>query len=592
MSLEDSDLYEMLMESRRECEARMHAVREQVSKFTGGSFFEKGIVDRSNPANYYYGYVVNAASRNLAAVPRVRLSSGLDDPPPEVANLEVGVNGWLVDTHYERLREQFLVDMCFGMCVSMVSQEARLGYEQFDDPLQTPKMRRVPPECFGYDVMAQSADDTEFQYHLSILKKERLIQRAKSEDGWDMDALEGLVEEDGVPQARNNKTGIRRHEIVLFNVFLPFEENEDGSLGVLRTMGWSAPNKDVAKGKAQRVRKDRKYYGPRSGPYAIGGFLKVPGVVYPLSALVANEAHFRSLNAQARANDLAAQTHKSFTIVDSMNPEGRAAVINVEHGEVLGLPNFDKTRMETVEQGGVSQYGIEREEFLRIRADREIGTSDENRGLAARGGTATQSVIASNAASRYDSLFDAKFQQFEAAGIANVAWFLNDDSRSFVRSGGTPYFGGEENADGTHDGLEMAIEQGAISQEEYELAEGQESPKARFDDLQIRVESVRSDDRAMQEFQLMSNFLLQTLPALPMMPYAETKPWFDAAAETFRRPELRRIVNYEALGAFVEQQAEAEAEPTAPRTIPAPKPTQQKVSENKPTTQPKAVKKS
>lgn len=581
MELDTPSRFELITESRKECEQMARTISEQVRKFTSSSYSSPiettSVAD--DPENYSYTYIANAAARNLIADPRAHLAWGQDEVGETVLDLERGINSWYIDTNYRNLRERLLVDMALGFCVAAVSQEPRDGFEDYgDDAVQTPCLRRVPPSMFGWDIAANSFDECQFLFHTIIRKKAQLIESARKdeEDGWNVKAVEQMAENYGVAEARGKQT-LRRNEVCYFELWdRSFELDDDDPAwrgipkerrefyhGTLFTIAWGGGPEDGL-GKALEIRRPRPYFGPRRGPYTLGGFLSVPNRVPPLSALIANKAQIDALNRQARANDRSAEAFKHNTIVDAPTGDGRASVISSNTGDILAIPGLTKDRIFEVSQGGVPPDAQAREEFLRGRADRNIGTSDELRGQANPATTATGATIAANAVGGINNLFDSKFAQFEANAALSVLYFMANDDRTVTRGGGRSVVSAKD-----EDGLARTVSQKFLSMGEAASMQVPQEESFHFDDLDVRVESMRLDGAEEQRFLQINALLLQWAPLLPSVSqYADLTPMWRRAADVYRFPELRRIFSQQAAQQVAQQMQEA-AQAQDPREIPA-----------------------
>lgn len=595
MELDLPDRWDLIVESRKESEKFGRIIQAAVQKYTSSAYEGQAVSTADDPENYHFAHVVNNCSRNLIDDPRAHLAWGEEIESGKVQAYQDGLNAWFIDTNYRALREQFCVDMSLGYAVATVCQEPRVGHEEYGpDALQTPRLYRVPPSNFGWDVAANSFDLCEHMDHVCVRKKARMLRENSEEDGWNLEAIRAM-DEQGVEQSRGRQV-LRRGECAYFEMWdrhhrLPDDDPAWADIpkerrrfyhGTIFTIAWGAKSSQDTLGKALEIRRAYPFFGPRSGPYVLGGFLTVPNCVAPLSAPIANRAQIDALNRQARANDSAAESYKENTLVDAPTQDGKWAVMNAKHGDVLATPGLDPSRVAAIKQGGVSPESQVREEFLRLRTDRAMFTSDEQRGQANPDTKATNALIAANAASGPSNLFDAKFAEFEANCARNVLWFMDQDDRTAIRGGGGAFLGAKD-----EEGVERAGAQG------FPVGDLEEAPEddLTLEDMYVRVESMRMDGSETANFVQVANFATQLLPlAAELSAFADLTPLFERAAEVYEFPELRRIFDQKAAQKAMQDMAKAEAKP-APRTIPAKdKPAITQGASGKPHVEPRKVK--
>lgn len=569
--------WELIEESRKESQRFAQVLRRQLLKFTTSAYGGMSVATADDPENYFYAYVANASARNLIADPSAHLATDIEEAAPRIVELQDGLNNWYVDTRYRTIRERFLVDMAFGFCVSCTTQEARPGYESYgSDAVQTPRMYRVPPPLFGWDTVASHFSECDFMHHACV-KKIAWLKTRNASEGWDMEAISKL-EDVGVSQVRE-KQGLKRGEVVYFEFWDKHErlpdsnpawadipkEKRDLYHGTIHTIALVG---GTGKEHARELRAPRPFFGPECGPYRMGGYLVVPDQVVPLSALTANEPQFIALNNQARRNDRAARLSKDIIVVDAAMPNAKAAVIDAVDGDVLGIPGFDPTRVSQLTLGGAKDMSLQREQWLRDRADRGVGTSPFAKGEALGDATLGENLLAAGAIETLAGLFDSKFAQFEAESALNVLWYLHNDDRSVTRANGQVFLSGSGDKD-----LSRAISQGVMPepQSEEELTRV-EDPHFKFDDLNVRIETLRMDGTEEQRLTQVGNLLLQWTPLYMqgVSQFADLQPYWKRAALIYKWPELARMFDQEAAAEFAQAAAEAAMAPAQPKTVPAP----------------------
>lgn len=563
------NLYDEVQAAQRYCEKHREWFGRQVQRYASPFYGKFTGREEYFPENYYYAYVAHTVARLTAIEPKIRLSTARDQA--RVQALEDAGNRWILDTNYQREREKLATDFCFAWSVAVVRQESRTGFEQAEDPVMTPKAVRISPRRFGWDPLALSIEEARFMYHVMIRDKSDLLEDAKDGDsGWDEAAIKAVpvdIDAKGLRDKYLTGETPSRNEIIFYEIWIPeYSLPEDDDFwngmskqeksryhGTIFTVAWGSED---GKGAAAFLRKPRPFFGPRWGPYVVGGQYTVPDESAPLSALTANEGQIQELNNQARANNNAAQRRKTLALVDGLKPSLINKLASSPDGDIVAAPGIEKNKVVEIEVGGASQEAQMRELELRGRVDRNLAMGDAIRGQVSGAGTATENAIAAQASSALTSFVDMKFMEFEKRVFRSILWYFDQDERSVLPLGREygVFVGGqgpEEMAEGVRRAVKagyMERQQGeAVMQMLSQLADtDEEGSGMSFDDLEIHIDAVRNDGSEIQKMIAASNAVMQMLPAVMAAPFWDWKSWLKRWGEAFNMPDLDQYLNLDA----------------------------------------------
>jgi hypothetical protein len=323
--------------------------------------------------------------------------------------------------------------------------------------------------------------------------------------------------------------------------------------GTIFTVAWASED---GKGQAAYLRDPRPFFGPRWGPYIVGGQYTVPDESAPLSALTANEGQIQELNNQARANNNAAQRRKTLALVDGLKPAMINKLAAAPDGDIVAVSGIEKNKVIEIEVGGASQDAQAREFELRGRVDRNLAMGDAVRGQVSGAGTATENAIAAQANSALTSFVDMKFMQFEMRLFRSVLWYFDQDERSVLPLGREyGVFVGGQSPEQMSEGIRRAVKAGYMPRDQGDAMiqmlgqmtdTDEEGSGMSFDDLEIHIDAVRNDGSEVQKMIAASNAVMQMLPAVMSIPFWDWKSWLKRWGEAFNMPDLDQYLNLDA----------------------------------------------
>jgi hypothetical protein len=481
------------------------------------------------PENHYFEWISLVLPRVLARNPVLSITSKRPTVSEyDAVALEAAINRWAKETKYASYLRRIGVAWSFCYGVGLTTLEPYGG--DFDDPKHRPRVIYLDPEQFGMDSLARSWEEARFMFHRCAERKADLLRRAKAEDGWDVQAVEDLATSDEVEGMGRPKADVGRAEVSYWEVWVPELSDEDDEThhGKLLTLGVMSGGGMVAK----QLRKPRRYYGPRWGPYTLFGAYTVPRSAWPMGPLQAHEGQNYEANLHARANSKSAARRKSLMIYDKADPEAGKAVAKAEDGSAVGITNFERARFEMFEAKGVTEDALAYEQWARERLERVSGLNDRAKGDLASAGTATADAIAAQGANvrmagLEDTLYDGSERQ-----ISTVAWYywhndlivepVPDEAKAqFAQMTGNPAIMD----------MPMVMRGGGF--------------QGSFDDLELEIKqrSMEREDEAGMQARTMQ--MLQVLPglgaAVVQYPFLPWKSILGKAGKVMNWPEIEAI---------------------------------------------------
>lgn len=478
----------------------LKSLESQIERFHGPSW--RGQADWSSlsydPKNRAFQHISRILPDRGFNNPRFTCSSKRGPKQREVANaIRLGMNRWAIDAQIQTTAEQVITDAEFTYGVLAVAQMPDLTSDPgASETRMRPQMRRLSVKEFGIDPIAKDVRDARFQFHVWVADKDDLLALAKAhpEQGWDADAIERCAVDTGKDKlSRPKQSGgsPEREEIVAYSVWVPeyeldFGPKEMASVGAQswRDAGYHGTVFTIAVGVAQKsddtaseeIRKPQPYYGPPDGPYQIVGGYYVPDTWVPLGELTAVEAQSQELNTHARAYLKSAARRKKIAIVGANDTALQAIVKNAEDGDVVAsnVAEIAKNLVE-LELGGATAEQRLAIMDLEVNLDDALGTSNAVRGTVTGDATASENVIAAQAASARQDWNRKKFYFQFGLAARKVAWFLYHDDRVVFPLGDEavaetglddPWFHGGthgENSGATFADLELEIEAKSMS---------------------------------------------------------------------------------------------------------------------------------
>jgi hypothetical protein len=578
----------------------------------------------NTPENYAFNWVATMGAKLAFSIPRTKVNAG-NDPASiyESQGLERAANRWMRKSDYGQTLARQVVDFGFAHGVTMVSPQMRPGEHDKDAPIYWPVIDVLDIRDVVWDRLARTPDKIRFIARRVITDKEDLLKRAEDfhDEGWDKTAIE-TMQVDGVRRDSTLGSGPMRGEVEYWECYIPEvevelteDEAEDTQLaakngdklynGSIHCVAYVSSGKAGGEaGVGASIRAPRAFFGPREGPFTIHGCYPVRNSTYPLSVVCANKEQTDVLNKQVCAGLEDADCYKHIVAYDGLSNADADALANSKNGDRVKVGGFDKNKVADLESGGMSEARMNMIEYLRLRADRNFGTSDSGRGMVSGRGTATENAIADSNSSTRTGFISNQFRNGVNKDIRKLCWYLRNDYRtSFLLDDGSLYLGGYDKVKA----VEYAAKRGVIKPEIAEkmaeiwkdkekilaaaqMEEQQAQQEGRqprplppeiqqvlslmsdermpFEELDIEIEaySMERTDEALQQRRLSEggNMIINQMPLVPQFPFFDWKRWFDISGEALNLPSLGSLLNVDGMKQAQQQmqamqQAEMEA---------------------------------
>jgi len=268
----------------------------------------------------------------------------------------------------------------------------------------------------------------------------------------------------------------------------------------------------------------------------------------------------RALNAQARVNLRRARGRKDLMLFDESDTKDAEKILNAPDGAGIGISQFEGSKFEKVQIGGVNEDELTYERWLDGLLKRGSGLSDAELGNTGGGASATADAIAARGSAARLSFLEQKVYDAVQRDLKTVAYFAWREE-SVVQPLGQEF-------------QRELVNMGVPAELAYAIPlEWKGGEKGSFDDLEIEIEpySMRRTDegseqaKTLQFFQLMTN-VAQLIPSTPWMDWNKM---LNMLGERFYMPELGETVDLD-LAAQVGAMMMQQQQPMAPQ----PRPTQ------------------
>lgn len=529
---------------------KLASVDDLVAGFHGPAYNGKGdpgTLKLRNHAQQVVSLYLPTLAHN---VPDVRVVSTRDDLRFVAQMSAHALNRWVYDTRFTQLSDKLATDYLFYHAATVTTVEPRPGYAEAEDPWYWPQIARIPRGMFGWDRVAKSFDDTRYQFHLSIVVHDELIERAqrdkdkpeKDREGWNVEAVKRMAEDFGVDEHRTEKPGADRGEVAYYEVYVPglkideTKTDERGYRGAILTFAHTGTDK------TEEIREAFDFWGPRGGPYTLYGCYTVPDHSVPLSLLMMTKTTADALSAVALANNNSAERWKRQLFTDSQDLAD--AILSGEHDAVVVHKLLEKDKLIVHEYAGLSEQQMVQEQRLQEMLNADSGISETMRSNVQGDVTATAEAIASSSASVRQGYITRRLYDATEHNLGKVLWYVLNDPRivsqiapMFAAQGGPQQFRGGSKSGIAYD----------------------------FPDLELRIQVGSMGRRSPEQQSMRAQELLATIQGLVgaqmQFPTMDGRKIAEQVAEMQGFPDLPDMANWEATAAIGAQMMQAQVTP-------------------------------
>lgn len=532
---------------------------------------------------HVYEYVSLLLPKLVTHNPRFSLSTTRGGRQAVVTRaLERGLNHWAVSSKLHESLEEIALDTLLLMGCAYIEEvptdklrvpsavrERMKGShrkskgaphpEDMDKP-HWPRVRRLQPFRYFWDLSAPSEDQVRFSGHKVTEDKNDLIARAKAEGSdWDLKAIESLnATEDHreLGHSPSRQQVPNRKQVTYYVVWIPDariegKDPEDDEHGVIYTIATEVSKAGDVSGKF--LRKPYYFYGPSEGPYVRCGALRVPESTIPLSSPVAIMDSMDVLGRVHSAIVKRIERYKRGLLYDLHDVRDMERIRDSQDDDLIGITEF-QGNATSFETGGATAQDLEHHAWLRERLESASGMDDVQRGNVTGQGTATEVALAAEGSSERTGFLISKWRQFVAECAMRVAWYAAHDDRivfTYRVDEDQREAVAEEAKDAgmmTGDEAEHFMRYGSMVFEGGDFASGSEhEDELSFGDLAFDVEPYsmqRRDQRSMkmdtvEALNLLATFGAAATQGVPL----DLGKVAQILADRYAMPELEEVVN-------------------------------------------------
>lgn len=414
------DLWKEVQAAIAETEQQTKPVGDLVRRYTG-RWYRKDQGDTDpDPENFGFAFLSNILPQLAIDNPQATVKSSRVVGHEVVSQaMTDGTNTYIDESTWTQRHLPVLADFCFtrGVTLHFLDEDSR-----FSRGYVTPAVKRVPPERFFQDALAEDSEEDEFRGHWFYADLEDLQNDERALP----DAVAQLTPQDtnentsAASSGDDDGRGAKR----------AYRKPSAGELGRRRVKVFSVwmrrknTIRVLAEGsKAVELYEETPYYGEPGGPYVTYDAYPVPSQPWPLSPLIAVEDQSIDLNIHARAMGRAAARRKSIGLVEAANPDLGDKVTGAEDGEIVPVKGITGNFVQ-IELGGATPQQYQITEYLRDRLDRVSGMTATVQGSVGEADTATEAQIADNALANRIRFLRNRVIDATERSLEKVAWYL------------------------------------------------------------------------------------------------------------------------------------------------------------------------
>jgi hypothetical protein len=549
-----AELWRRIRNAEKARDDKIACNKRLLNAYTGPAFSERATYaddqGDGDPNNIVFQYIARNLSQLVYHNPKWVVKSNRVGMPQMIAKAHrEGLDRWSRDERLSTKLQMLAVDFLTQYAVAVVSLEEGQGETDDGEPVLRPCLERVPYDRFVRDPEASSEAEIAFAGHVWLTDKEELKKRAKEnpEEGWSLEAIEGLPEGAGLDALFKTREGgkynIDRKQVAIYDLWVRDAECDDEDEeddedegdseaynGVIYTLA-----ADGSDGSGTELRKPRRFYGRPEGPYIVGDVYPVSNSSYRLSPVVAMDAQVRVYNDLSRAINRSAARYKRLILVNSAHEALQDILADAEHDLVIPVPGLDKEQIVfNLEVGGVTGEMLTAEQRAKEIVERSSGLNEAAQGQISGRATATEAALVDQNSNVRSDFVLLRFHQFVAAiGEAVARYFWYEDRIQFA-------LGPEANK-----ALDLPEDAEAwLLGGDHDQSEGYS-----FEDLEYDIEPLSMRRVSEAEQQQKAQSVLQG--ALQLGQMAATMPWIDVRwvaemyGEALNIPEFADHMDYD-----------------------------------------------
>jgi hypothetical protein len=424
-------LYNEAVDHRNE---RLRSFKERVKRLVGPAYDGEAVFT-DDYVNHAYAFLSVMTPRASSGIPKVKCATTKEGMFADIAKAhEFYGSKWARNNLSSKFRARMFQDYSMFWAVALVWFETAN-----DDPRnperQTirPKVSRIRMDRFFIDAACEDPTEARFMGHVWVMDRAKLLERAESEEGWDVEKIRNIAPDRGIANlddGTSERRTVERDDVVGIDWYFPDWEVDpelgpsDGFNGTVATTLLDGENG------CDFIREPRPYFGPAGGGYCYHGYMSVPQSPWYLSPLTATAPMELALAEAQKIVNLAVRQYKRVVLVPAgtlENPGAGAAAKRVAFApdsciiEVPGMPA--ESTPVVVEIGGVTDQMLRNLSLMRDQLQTHAGLDAAQVGDVVGAGTATEHSIANaGAQTRMGGIMDG-FRALQNEIVRKVLWF-------------------------------------------------------------------------------------------------------------------------------------------------------------------------
>jgi len=550
----------------------MFHMSESLDGYVGRYFNrqQQGRVD--DPTNSRFEFIGLFLPNVAGGSPSWAIDSAIVGPAQQMGDaMEIGLASHAVENRYQSLAERLAVDFCFtgAMAVTLPEEQPDGKNLQGGGPLYAPITKRVEMENTFWDVTDTSVgfENSAFRGHRSLRTRRDL----KAGDGWNMDAIGRLAEYKNDSKDAQDQQWHDRDVIAYDVIYVPGATAE-----MVRELGYDTTEHERAAAErpnqyngwlfylaqtgkndmTEFLRDPEPFFGPAMGPYVRFDGFPVPGSTFTGTTLGFTAGQQKALNDAERAVLTAETEYKSIMAYETKSDAVAKKIADTPSGETVALPGLHREGSPLfahLEFGGATKTMHTTLDRRRFSLDRNLGVSDEQKGVSNSGATATASSIAATAGqSRIGWQAGKFFDGMNLIGYQN-AWYMFHDPQ-YARSIKGTGTGGRfvEVQDGEAFPIPDPVLRGGVTGDEG----------FSFDDFSFKFNymSVRhqTEQERLARVNEVTSMIINAAPAMVAAPWVDWATVWSETADGYNMPWIKNAFNYTTLSEMAGAEIESD----------------------------------
>ena len=547
LSLDRDDLYKEIKYAMEERDAVIAGLNKMIARMHGPGYRAKAGTEETS-VNLALSWLSIFLPRLIHNNPKTMVSAreAIDGDQDSVVmaarSLQAFLNSWVKTAKLNKKMRLCARDYGFMFCCGMVTREKHPGDPSQDMAVDryVPEFQRIPVWRMIVDPECESLDEARYIGHVWYADHDDLKKFAEDDpDEWNEEAINamkpGRVDPMSVGTEAEGEDSIEvdRNQVVCIDLWIPEMLSddelgpEDGFHGTILTLGF-----DKDQNTTQFIREPAAYYGPPTGPYAMGGWMSVMKSPFPLGPIAAARGHEDLLRKMVNKANKACADYKRIVLVPTGTKTADAARKVVKSDEyIIEVPGLaQNVKPEVIEVGGITDQQIKNMAHLERQLELVTGMNATIQGNADGEGSATEEAIAESGMQVRQTGIVDPFHEYVGDILDKVAWY------------------GFHDEDVEQDITEAIEGMPPMNRPVFRGGAGDLDPRI-FDTWSIDIEPMsmpRSSDQMHQRRVLqMLQLVGQLVPLIRAYPEVDWESVLDKLGDALNMPDLGTIIDFQ-----------------------------------------------